>query len=427
METPTPPQKRPRNSAAPSTGSGAKAKAKAKAPPAAKAAYGSQAASDTSTPNNHTSSTTVASNVPAMYMGLPMYMPINPYLKRPPLTMHGMSIDPASAIAMNAKSNATQKGDALTSGKGTSSSPAGTRYDSSLGLLTKKFVSLIQNATDGNLDLNQAAISLGVQKRRIYDITNVLEGIGLIEKTSKNNIHWKAGASGATCLTSGGGGESESDNDGTAVPSSLTRMEEYSKVNEETQKLVEEEKLLEHYIRHMTISVKQLNDEGGGDDASGGCSFISHQDIRAMESLADQSIMAIKAPPGTTLEVPDPDEGMPPGSRRFQIFLKSNEGPVDVYLVSQASTVPDPTEMKKEVPPSLSSTFLGNISHTDAAGLGDYEDSDFDSGLFKLAPLKADPDFCFNLDDNEGISDFFGTHTFPTHPDAAHDEDEDNF
>lgn len=29
------------------------------------------------------------------------------------------------------------------------------------------------------------------QKRRIYDITNVLEGIGLIEKTSKNNIHWK--------------------------------------------------------------------------------------------------------------------------------------------------------------------------------------------------------------------------------------------
>lgn len=27
-----------------------------------------------------------------------------------------------------------------------------------------------------------------VQKRRIYDITNVLEGIGLIEKQSKNNI-----------------------------------------------------------------------------------------------------------------------------------------------------------------------------------------------------------------------------------------------
>jgi hypothetical protein len=30
-----------------------------------------------------------------------------------------------------------------------------------------------------------------VQKRRIYDITNVLEGIGLIEKKSKNNIQWR--------------------------------------------------------------------------------------------------------------------------------------------------------------------------------------------------------------------------------------------
>jgi hypothetical protein len=30
-----------------------------------------------------------------------------------------------------------------------------------------------------------------VQKRRIYDITNVLEGIGLIEKKSKNNVRWR--------------------------------------------------------------------------------------------------------------------------------------------------------------------------------------------------------------------------------------------
>ena len=30
-----------------------------------------------------------------------------------------------------------------------------------------------------------------VQKRRIYDITNVLEGIGLIEKNLKNRIQWK--------------------------------------------------------------------------------------------------------------------------------------------------------------------------------------------------------------------------------------------
>lgn len=65
------------------------------------------------------------------------------------------------------------------------------RYDNSLGLLTRKFVSLLRNSPAGVLDLNQAALELGVQKRRIYDITNVLEGIGLIEKQSKNNVRWK--------------------------------------------------------------------------------------------------------------------------------------------------------------------------------------------------------------------------------------------
>lgn len=66
-----------------------------------------------------------------------------------------------------------------------------TRYDTSLGLLTKKFVGLLRNSYNGVLDLNQAAEMLNVQKRRIYDITNVLEGIGLIAKKSKNNIQWR--------------------------------------------------------------------------------------------------------------------------------------------------------------------------------------------------------------------------------------------
>lgn len=33
-----------------------------------------------------------------------------------------------------------------------------------------------------------------MKKRRIYDITNVLEGVGLIEKASKNKVQWKGTA-----------------------------------------------------------------------------------------------------------------------------------------------------------------------------------------------------------------------------------------
>ena len=65
------------------------------------------------------------------------------------------------------------------------------RTDTSLGLLTQRFVGLLRSAEDGVVDLNRAAASLNVQKRRIYDITNVLEGINLIEKKSKNNVQWR--------------------------------------------------------------------------------------------------------------------------------------------------------------------------------------------------------------------------------------------
>ncbi|CAH1104270.1 unnamed protein product [Psylliodes chrysocephalus] len=66
------------------------------------------------------------------------------------------------------------------------------RFEKSLGLLTTKFVGLLKRSTGGVLDLKIAADLLAVrQKRRIYDITNVLEGIGLIEKKSKNSIQWK--------------------------------------------------------------------------------------------------------------------------------------------------------------------------------------------------------------------------------------------
>ena len=66
------------------------------------------------------------------------------------------------------------------------------RMENSLGELTRKFIQLIMQSKDNfSVDLNEAAEQLHVQKRRIYDITNVLEGIGLIEKTIKNKIRWK--------------------------------------------------------------------------------------------------------------------------------------------------------------------------------------------------------------------------------------------
>lgn len=48
------------------------------------------------------------------------------------------------------------------------------RQDNSLSVLTKKFIDLIKNSENMTIDLNVAVDILKVQKRRIYDITNVL-------------------------------------------------------------------------------------------------------------------------------------------------------------------------------------------------------------------------------------------------------------
>jgi hypothetical protein len=101
--------------------------------------------------------------------------------------------EPAPASGRKRKASADDDMDDMDATAAAAAAAGACRYDSSLGLLTKKFVQLLQGeaASNGVLDLNQAATKLGVQKRRIYDITNVLEGIGLISKKSKNNIQWR--------------------------------------------------------------------------------------------------------------------------------------------------------------------------------------------------------------------------------------------
>ncbi|KAH6762117.1 E2F transcription factor 3 [Perilla frutescens var. hirtella] len=183
------------------------------------------------------------------------------------------------------------------------------RYDSSLSLLTKKFIALIKHAEDGELDLNKAADTLQVQKRRIYDITNVLEGIGLIEKKLKNRIHWKG-------LDPSRPGDV--DKDGTLL-------------HAEIENLSMEERSLDDRIRQMQEKLRDLSE----DENNQKWLFVTEEDIKNLPCFQNQTLIAIKAPHGTTLEVPDPDEAVDYPRRRYRIILRSTMGPIDVYLVSQ--------------------------------------------------------------------------------------------
>ena len=54
------------------------------------------------------------------------------------------------------------------------------KSDRSLYNLTLQFRDMLKDAAPEPVELNDAANRLGVRKRRVYDITNVLEGIDLI-------------------------------------------------------------------------------------------------------------------------------------------------------------------------------------------------------------------------------------------------------
>ncbi|XP_068640382.1 transcription factor E2FB-like [Aristolochia californica] len=183
------------------------------------------------------------------------------------------------------------------------------RYDSSLGLLTKKFICLIQQAEDGSLDLNQAAEDLEVQKRRIYDITNVLEGVGLIEKTLKNQIRWK----------------------GLDMSRPREQEELVSRLKAQVESLYAEECRLDENIRqmqdHLTILTEDENNQKW--------LHVTKEDINNLPCFQNKTLIAIKAPHGTTLEVPDPDEVIDYPQRRYQMLLRSATGPIDCYLVSK--------------------------------------------------------------------------------------------
>jgi transcription factor E2F3 len=64
------------------------------------------------------------------------------------------------------------------------------RQENSLSKLTKKVLDYVKDKKKVNINLNELVKDLGVKKRRIYDITNVLQGIGYVEKQGKNEIIW---------------------------------------------------------------------------------------------------------------------------------------------------------------------------------------------------------------------------------------------
>ncbi|XP_010124252.1 PREDICTED: transcription factor E2F6 [Chlamydotis macqueenii] len=201
------------------------------------------------------------------------------------------------------------------------------RFDASLVYLTRKFMDLVKTAPDGVLDLNEVATTLGVRKRRVYDITNVLDGIHLIQKRSKNHIQWV----------------------GSNLDQLVGKAPEQQNLKDELSDLSAMEEALDELIKDCAHQLFELTD----DKENAKLAYVTYQDICSIQAFQEQIVIAIKAPEETKLEIPIPKEDC------IEVHVKSTKGPVDVYLceVQQekpgAKTFQDTDAITSETEPSV--------------------------------------------------------------------------
>ncbi|NXC83154.1 E2F1 factor, partial [Cercotrichas coryphoeus] len=211
-----------------------------------------------------------------------------------------------------AESLPVSRGKARNPAKGAKSPGEKSRYETSLNLTTKRFLELLSQSPDGVVDLNWAAEVLKVQKRRIYDITNVLEGIQLITKKSKNHIQWLGSQA-----TVGAPGR-------------------HRLLEKELRELQAAERQLDDLIQMCTVQLRLLTEDPANQQYPlalgwGWLAYVTCQDLRSIVDPAEQMVMVIKAPPETQLQVSDPAEA-------FQVSVRSTQGPIDVFLCPEDSS-----------------------------------------------------------------------------------------
>ncbi|KAJ0003181.1 hypothetical protein NQD34_008279 [Periophthalmus magnuspinnatus] len=165
------------------------------------------------------------------------------------------------------------------------------RVDKALGLFAQMFEKTLRSTPNGILDLKDAVTLLGMSKRRIYDITNVLDGISLIKKVSKNLVKW------------------------VGWPMEVT--------DEGLKRLVCEENKLDDLIKNTKHQVQEMYEN----PLNKRLAYLTYEDIQSLPLFEDQVVFVIRAPPETKLEVAHPKED-------FQLHINSDSGPVDVLVCS---------------------------------------------------------------------------------------------
>lgn len=159
------------------------------------------------------------------------------------------------------------------------------RNKNTLKELAKNFLEYMKEEKGKVLKIDDIVKKLGFSKRRIYDITNVLEGIGIIKKIEKNKIE----------IISKQNLDSE-----TVLERAKSEMESLLKEEIELKK---EEKKLDKWINELIHTYC----ENSNSEEFQKMFYLNLDHIKLISDENDLNIIGINAPINTKILVPDPN------------------------------------------------------------------------------------------------------------------------
>uniref|UniRef100_A0A670Y8L0 E2F transcription factor 2 n=1 Tax=Pseudonaja textilis TaxID=8673 RepID=A0A670Y8L0_PSETE len=98
-------------------------------------------------------------------------------------------------------------------------------------------------------------------------------------------------------------------------------------LRQELTELSKHEKVLDKLIQESSLQLKHLTEDETNQryPFERWVAYVTYQDIRAISNFNEQTVIVVRAPPETRLEVPEVCENV-------QLHLRSTNGPIEVYL-----------------------------------------------------------------------------------------------